>query len=62
MSEHRTRHCRKCGEPVVFLSTNTRPIDVDACNVGPQDTHYDSTKHVKHSETCEPRDEKDRWR
>lgn len=62
MTDPRTRHCKQCGEPVIFLSTKTRPVDVDADTVGLQDTHYDSTKHVKHYDTCEPRDERERWR
>lgn len=62
MSDPRTRHCKKCGEPVIFLSTKTKPIDIDADTVSHQDAHFDSTKHVKHSDTCEPRDDRDRWR
>lgn len=53
MSDPRTRHCKKCGEPIIYLSTKTKPIDIDADSVSPEDTRYDQTKHVKHSDTCD---------
>jgi hypothetical protein len=60
MSNPRTKHCKKCLAPIVFLITKTKPIDVDADTAGEQDTHYDPTRHVKHADTCEPIDERRR--
>ena len=53
MSDHRTRHCKQCGEPVIYLSTKTKPIGVDADTVSRDETRYDPSKHVKHTDTCE---------
>lgn len=53
MSDPRTRHCKYCGEPIIYLSTKTKPIDVDADSVSPNETRYDPSKHVKHADTCE---------
>lgn len=52
--------CKSCGEPIRWLLTpKGKLMPTDAAGVGPDETHFDHTRHRSHFESCR---QQDLWR